>query len=93
MSFSTLDEDVGVPSPRPSDEINENGLDAHTQPVEDHDIDRRHSPHRAYVDPYRNHQDPPERYPLPYSPISRSWTYYPALLLVFILGGSIPASV
>lgn len=51
------------------------------------------STYPAYIDPYWDHEDPPERYPLEYPGVRRSWTFYPALGLVGVLGGSIPASL
>lgn len=50
--------------------------------------------HRAYIDPYIDHLDPPEIYPLTYpGGGGRSWTYWPALVLVGVLGGSVPVSL
>lgn len=50
-----------------------------------------------YIDPYIDHLDPPEVYPLTYPAGGgggkRSWTYWPALVLVGVLGGSVPASL
>jgi hypothetical protein len=47
-----------------------------------------------YIDPYIDHLDPPEIYPLTYpGGGGRSWTYWPALALVGVLGGSVPVSL
>jgi hypothetical protein len=55
---------------------------------------------RAYIDPYIDHLDPPEVYPLTYPSAGgggeggkKSWTYWPALVLVGVLGGSVPVSL